>query len=260
MLVEQPQNHPLYLFKDHMMPGLRLGHPTYHLPEPLRFVGRVEQPAQGTDDSTFLGTCFALRSPLTYVTAAHCVRGVDPTGLQVVLPSQGPPYRIDEVRVHPKADVAVLLVGPGQVGLGGWNFQSAGAYGIGEDVAAYGHADYPLTQEGERLPGRLFKGHIQRVFNYESFNGYSYIASELNFACPEGLSGAPVFRHGLPVALGLVTGNIDSHVIVDRYEEHQRDGVIERGATERIVSFGVALMLDGIDTWLNENIPGTAKT
>jgi hypothetical protein len=102
---------------------------------------------------------------------------------------------------------------------------------------------------------RLFRGHYQRFLTYESPLGYTYAAGELSIAAPGGLSGGPVFREGAMVMLtGIVTENLDSYSVLDSVEK-MTGGETVRIEHHRIISYGMAVMLDQAADWLDEHIP-----
>jgi hypothetical protein len=49
-----------------------------------------------------------------------------------------------------------------------------------------------------------------------------------------------------------VTTNHDSYLVIDSYEEEERDGRVSRGEIRRVVSYGIAAMLTNtaIANWL----------
>ncbi len=115
-----------------------------------------------------------------------------------------------------------------------------------------GHG-YPV--EGAQNPvARTFKGHFQRYFEYKPpIGGASYFAGEMSIPAPPGFSGGPLAYADMPRGLvAVVTTNVDSEVIIDRYEEVEHDGVIHREQISRIISYGIAAMTSRIRDWLDE--------
>jgi len=102
------------------------------------------------------------------------------------------------------------------------------------DVGASGYP-YALDPDRNSLASRSFKGYVvSRTRTPFSANPWGY---ELSFACPRGLSGAPLTTLGdFPLVAGLVVGNRstemnifsdrevisdDKEIIVERYEALQ---------------------------------------
>jgi hypothetical protein len=86
--------------------------------------------------------------------------------------------------------------------------------------------------------------------------GYRYTALELDFACPAGLSGGPVFRPGAPqMVIGLATENFESTTYLDAVEETTHRGETRRTQYQRVLSYGVAVALESVEDWLDEHLP-----
>ncbi|MCA1702320.1 MAG: serine protease [Actinobacteria bacterium] len=168
--------------------------------DPLRAAGMVLG-ALDAEEPKFLGSCFSLRDSTRVITAAHCIGDLDAEKLYVrpanviVLNKPGEPQthavRVREVVRHPDADVAILRLGIQEWVIEPfWN--AVPAHGLGEDLFAYGYPEN--VRSDDRQPtARLFKGYVQRVYWHTSHAGYRYVALELDFACPAGLSGDPCF-------------------------------------------------------------------
>jgi hypothetical protein len=134
---------------------------------------------------------------------------------------------------------------------------------LGEDAYAYGYPiEGPKTDPRQQVrTPRLFKGHYQRYFQFNSPAGYKYVGGELNIAAPAGLSGGPVFRpEAASMLTGIVTTNAESYSTLDWLEE-VRDDVTHIEAHHRVISYGIVAMLSPIEEWLDEHVPhrkGTA--
>jgi hypothetical protein len=232
--------------------------------DPLSCVGLLSyaDPMDGGPIS-ILGTCAAFRQPHIALTAAHVVRDVPkPTRIRIDYPRKAFMRGVREVLFHPDADVAILVSPPDTdddfVGYPEGAFTNfVGNWSLGEDVYAYGFpVEGPGTDPQRQTPTpRLFKGHYQRFFNFESPGGYNYVAGELNIAAPAGVSGGPVFRPGAPSLLtGVVTTNSESYSTLDWREETSGE-VTRIEAHHRVISYGIVVMLSVIEDWLNEYIP-----
>lgn len=231
--------------------------------DPLRATGMLYADT-GEADPAFLGSCFSLRDTTTVLTAAHCVAGhahadlyVKP-GWAIIVGEVGEPppigFSVAEVIPHPVADVALVRLEDARWGFEPfWN--ALPIHGLGEDLYAYGYPEN--VRSDERAPtARLFKGYVQRVFQQDSHMGYRYAALELDFACPAGLSGGPLFRPAAPqIVLGVATENFESTTFLDAVEETTGSGETRRTQYQRVLSYGVAASLASLDDWLNEYLP-----
>jgi S1-C subfamily serine protease len=218
-------------------------------------------------EHVFLGSCFALRDSTTVLTAAHCIGDLDADELYVklpgilVVPGIGQEAEhvdgvlVREVVRHPDADVALLRLRVVEWVVEPF-WRQLPIHGLGEDVMAYGYPEN--VRSGDRSPtARLFKGYVQRVYRHDSHMGFRYTALELDFACPAGLSGGPVFRPGAPqMVLGLATENFESTTYLDAVEETSEDGATTRRTQyQRVLSYGVAVSLESLEDWLDDHLP-----
>jgi hypothetical protein len=226
---------------------------------PLRGVGQLMhwEPKLGIGP-VFIGTCFALRTAGHFITAAHCVGQLRHDQLAVRTPLGGLIKSALYVLVHPNADVAIVgvatmhvegdVVEPFELIVDNW--------GLGEDFFAYGYPADVLGPSSNQPTERLFKGHFQRFLQYTSPFGYSYLAAELNFANPAGLSGGPLFRPAAPsVVLGMATENLRSRTVEEEFEETRDAAGTVETRYSRVIEYGVALMLSGTRDWIDAHIP-----
>jgi hypothetical protein len=175
----------------------------------------------GKDRPAFLGSCFALRDSRAVVTAAHCLGDVPTNNLYVRMPRiivvnrpdepQMNALLVDEVVRHPEADVAILRIPSVMEGVGEPFWKALPTVGLGEDFFAFGYPENVRTDQREPT-ARLFKGYVQRlIYGIESHMGYRYTALEMDFPCPAGLSGGPLFRPDAPqMVIGVATENFES--------------------------------------------------
>ena len=232
--------------------------------DPIACVGLVSysDPESGGPIS-ILGTCAAFRQPHIALTAAHVVKDVPkPTRIRINYPRTGLMRGIREVLLHPEADVAILLSRPN--GDDDFHGYPEGAFtdfvppsGLGEDVLAYGFpVEGPGTEPARPKPTpRLFKGHYQRFFEFDSPGGYSYGAGELSIPAPAGLSGGPAFRPEAPSFLtGIVTTNSESYSTLD-WQEETRGEVTRIESHHKVISYGIVAILSLVHDWLDEHIP-----
>ncbi|MDN5747368.1 MAG: hypothetical protein L0H64_02385 [Pseudonocardia sp.] len=129
----------------------------------------------------------------------------------------------------------------------------------GGDFVCFG---YPAEGGLDNRPtGRTIRGYCQRWFSYLDSAGRRYFALEMSCPAPAGLSGSVVAYAQRPdVAVGVVTANHDSYVLLDRVEEVQRDGSVYRDSTSRVISYGIAASLSNTENWLDEHLSSLSAT
>ena len=158
------------------------------------------------------GTGFTMLRRNLVLTAAHVAKACLPK-IPIVVDTSGNELRypsVKDVVFHPDADVAALIVERDD----GDCLRPAKRekdYYLGDEVLSYG---FPMLGTEKPIPGRLMKGHIQRIFHHRGFTHgeeYAYEAYELAFPAFPGQSGAPVILDNLRVtsprrhAVGIVT-------------------------------------------------------
>jgi hypothetical protein len=198
----------------------------------------------------FSGTGAMYVRPYVILTAAHCVPDVPGAKFAFWSPVDNSTHEVEKVVRHPRIDLAVLVL-PRSVEPPPTGVYTAISQSLidGGDFLAFG---YP-AEENTTKP-RIFKGHFQRFFGYQSTDGRAYFAAELSIPAPAGLSGGPVSNAHQPQFLNaIVTANHDSSVVIDSFEEHEQDGTVTRGKITRVVSYGIAAMLVGetVQSWIN---------
>jgi hypothetical protein len=198
------------------------------------------------------GSAFSILTPRHFATAAHCVGHVDVESLSIfTLATQ--PQAVDTVYRHPNADLAVveLSTPSGCEAMGVSHF----AVAPGEEFRAVGYPVDVVSPEAE-FNGRIVAGHHQRIIReYISFNGFRYQACEMSVPPPAGLSGGPIFRPSDPSdAVGLVAERLDSSTELRTIEEVREPGHSRTIETQRIVSFGIGVLLEPVVDWLDSVI------
>lgn len=195
------------------------------------------------------GSCAAYTRRGVLVTAAHCIPVSTDSELYVVLPAVEP-VLAHQVVIHPDSDIAVVFATPARP-----EVLQMQVFGLdngdlieGGDFLTFG---YPTDGTGTPT-GRLFKGHFLRHLGYTDSSNRSYFAGELSIPAPGGLSGGPVVRdHSSQLLTAIVTTNVESYVILDSFEEVERDGKTLRVESRRVVQYGIAAMLPGLAAWLD---------
>jgi hypothetical protein len=230
--------------------------------DPLRSIGLLSRISG--DEFVLSGSCFAFRSPRYFITAQHCIDDVT-AEYAIAIPRLSIGAKVGRVIRHPSADIAIcVLEGAGSewVGTEGevpqaiqpfWG--NVKNYGLGEEFMTFGFpAETPFINSAIAAE-RVFVGHFQRFMSYRR-DQYSYLGGELSIPCPAGLSGAPLFRRGAPVMItGIVTENVEVST-----QLHEEESVTHRGQTQlftyrRVITYGVALMLSGVQEWIDEHVP-----
>jgi hypothetical protein len=202
-----------------------------------------------------LGTCFAFRSNRHFLTAAHCVGDLEPDRLAVFVPHAAPVTRVVGVEKHPVADVAILTVADELEGVEPF-WSAVGNYNLGEDFLAFGYPESIFGPEVREPTARLFKGSYQRFFDHESHMGFRYFAGELSIGCPAGLSGGPLFRPGAHVIVtGMATENLESTTVLESVEEISSGEVKSEMRYRKVITYGIAIMLDRLSAWLDQHLP-----
>jgi hypothetical protein len=190
------------------------------------------------------------------VTAAHCVGDLKNDQLAVMTPRGGLIKSAWSVARHPSADIA--LVRTAIIHAEGDEVEPFELIvensGLGEEFFAYGYPADVLGPEADKPTERLFKGHFQRFLAYHSRStAFQYAAGELSFPVPAGLSGGPLFRPAAPsVLLGMATENLRSTTYLDHVESVSKSGSTVEKHYERVIEYGVALMLSGVLDWLGQ--------
>lgn len=198
----------------------------------------------------FSGTGAMYDRPYVILTAAHCVPDVADVRFAFRSPMEGFGRVVEQVIRHPTIDLAALVIAKDtKAHPNGVYNEISHTLVDGGDFIAFG---YP-AEEDTQVP-RLFKGHYQRHFDYQAPDGRTYLAAELSAPAPAGLSGGPVSNAYRPQVLdGIVTANHDSSLVIDSYEEEERNGTKSRGKITRVVSYGIAAMLVSADVqeWIH---------
>lgn len=212
--------------------------------------------------SSFLGTCAAFRHPNIALGAAHCVRDMGSEKIQIHFPGRRELRDVLEVVVHPSADLAILRTASQATDRTGGFFppgaflDCTGDVDLGEEFMAYGYPDGAQDLKKAKAVARFFRGYYQRFFDYVAPGRYRYAAAELSIPAPAGLSGGPVFSpddQGRLIAL--VTTDVQSGTITDSVETEISPGTVRRIEVWKAIYYGVALLLEPLRQWLDENVP-----
>jgi hypothetical protein len=207
--------------------------------------------------SAFLGSCFIFRDVNTLLTAAHCVGDYAPQDIQLAIHVLGNRlFDVLDVQRHPSADLAVLKVqGVDERSVGWPKYLLFDDRAYGAEVEACGFPE-DITIGSSAPTARVFRGHVQRFVDWKSHLGYKYLAAELSFRCPGGLSGGPLYspRH-TGRTYGLITENIRTSNLLDTIDEIQEDGKVYREHHENVIYYGMAVWLPAVETWLDSVVP-----
>lgn len=208
--------------------------------------------------AAYLGTCFPFRWANVFLTARHCVEGIDPTEL-VIDTQYRRQLRVVAIHHHADADVSMLITDreSGGVPYPFFDAKPTGTYHVGEEFAAFGFPEGGTFDEPSNRPTpRVFRGYVQRSATFSSGGSNPYTAFELSVAAPSGLSGGPVFEptEGNGV-FGVVTGNIDTYTTETETSEVDVSGKVHTTSVRRIISYGMALSIPFVSEWLREVSP-----
>lgn len=123
----------------------------------------------------------------------------------------------------------------------------------GDDFIAFGFPEDTINGIAGVPTARVFKGHVQRLFNLE---GGGTLAAEMSVPAPAGLSGSPVVDRSDPNdprPCALVLSNRDSEIYVARYEN---DDMIRA-----VPQYGTALVLEPLSKWIiGQSSQGSTET
>lgn len=233
---------------------------------PTLALGLLWQVEPGSEHR-FLGSCFSLRWGHFFVAPSHCLGTLQPAQVRVssatLLMTQP-----EEITHHGGADICVLRLRQldFEPGVPFWGI--AESYEPGEEFNALGWPEDCLADiaaAGLPIPEgdppwakvRLLSGTYQRFIpHYAGDDGFSFLAGELSIPCPLGLSGGPLFGPQTPqMVTGMVVGNLRTRSAADVSAHVHRDGTIHEEEHSRVIDYGVALMLDHVEGWLNEHVP-----
>lgn len=208
---------------------------------------------RGSDLPIFLGSCFAFRDRKTFLTAAHCIGERDASKLIVQNPLNNANSRVDSVAIHSAADLAVIRLQPDN------NVMPVAPCteimkikGIGGEYYAYGYPEDSIGPNAGAPVARIFRGYGQRVFLHRSHMHYNYLALELNFPCPGGLSGGPLFKPKTFQLIGLITENIETTTSLHEEEVTLEGGTRVINHYRRVINYGLGLLLHDYENWLAE--------
>lgn len=212
------------------------------------------------DGSRFFGSCFTIGKPQYLMTAAHCVAHENPEDLSVdfIRGSERRGQRVTEVHLHPSADLAILYVPSANSadGVGPYmTFDTTANFAV--DIGSFGYVDEGIHDGSQLVVAKAFRGYIHRHFPFTDLaNHYRYRAIELSFACPVGISGAPVFNALKPEVLhGVVTGTHESSVQVHKVSEVSDDGTTFSEVIQKVTQYGTAVYLSDVMEWVVSIIP-----
>ena len=196
------------------------------------------------------------------MTAAHCVRDIRHGDLAVFGAVDAAPLHVNDVVVHPSADVAILRLETG-ARLPDRFAGDTSIYTWGIPVSAFGYPE-DTGATGLKPTARYFRGNIQRLFSHKSHLGYQYEAVELSFGAPAGLSGGPISPDSdYAMVMGVVVENITStthlSTVSEEFTEETIDGVVERTRTvekvHSVINYAIGVRLDPLKEWLDAQVP-----
>lgn len=196
----------------------------------------------------YLGSCFSVFEPGMFVTAAHCLKGVPLEQLWVNhFGGEGPKLftRVMQIEWVEETDLAVFLTEAPEARWAKPFQKIEHAADFGEEVAAFGYPQDLMSPIVATQTPRMLRGIVQRPFAFQSL-GKRYVAYELSFPCPPGLSGAPLFLLDDPsTIIGAITGNFETNTILHSAEERVSASEIVRHEARSVITYGVAANISG---------------
>lgn len=161
-------------------------------------IGLLFRSCDGGDHRQYLGTCFSLGSPEIFITAAHCVRGLERNQILVNHHGAAGPNllsRIRELEILEHTDIAMFSTDAPRAK---WvrPFQKVRfANSFGEEVASLGFPEQSSPAGWDPRPTmRAYRGYIHRPLAHTTPRASeAYSAYEVSFPCPGGLSGRHCF-------------------------------------------------------------------
>jgi len=157
------------------------------------------------------------------------------------------------VAVHPVFDIGLIRTEPRASGYEGYDsyYYTALYHPVGDGVEfiCYGYLNEGNPEE--QPPGRLIKGCFQRDM-IANTSDKQYPAKEMSCAAPTGLSGSILAPSDQPsLAMAVVTGNVESDILVYRIIDQDDAGNVRTESISRIVSYGTAASITyDVDNWL----------
>lgn len=216
----------------------------------------AQDPGADTPSPIQTGSCAAFTSRDIFLTAAHCVD--TDLDLYVGLEGEKRGRVVTRKFINDKVDLAMLECSPSEAGNQGFSDQYF--LGLDDDIrdgADYICYGYPAEWvEGRSLPaGRTIRGNVQRIMVYKGFGERTYLAFELSAPAQPGLGGSGIAYTANPRFLaGVVTANVDSHVLIDRFEDVEKDGNLYREQISRVISYGIAAGVHSAKDWIAEQL------
>ena len=211
---------------------------------------------------TYLGSCFSLFEPTVFLTAAHCLKGISLEHLWVNHYGGPPPNlftRVRRIEWAEESDIAILETDAPEAKWALPFKKLKYAADLGEEVCSFGYPQDLMSQVPAKETLRMFCGTIQRPFLFER-PGRRYSAYELNFPCPPGLSGGPLFLSEDPTTvIGVVTENFETYTVQHEVIEEKHPGETIRHEARSVITYGVAANIFGavnaIETLLGRRLP-----
>jgi hypothetical protein len=208
----------------------------------------------------FSGTCFGFRQPGFMITAQHVLNGASERDvtITILLDRIEEGIGVDKIIRHPSADIAILKI-DSSIGIFDRFDDISPIPEMGANVTAFGYPEDTASSGSTPTP-RYFKGHVQRRYRHKSHLGYEYLAAELSFGAPGGLSGGPVAHEALPArSLGVVAENHESSTFLavrtDALEGESR----YREETRSMINYATCVLLEPIRAWLDTHVPVVAS-
>jgi S1-C subfamily serine protease len=188
------------------------------------------------------GTAFSIGGGL-FLTAGHVLRGASDEIEARVGNNEDrnwKSYEVTDSEILPSLDVAIIQC---RVPIRSALMWHKGELPMLSPVQSTGYP-YGMDPERASIDVRAFAGYVVtgRTHHLLSQGPRAY---ELSFACPRGLSGAPLFTDRALVC-GMVTGNYRTQMAILTDREVTDDGKTVITETYEMLHFGIALQSDSL--------------
>jgi hypothetical protein len=167
------------------------------------------------------GTCSYLGDNI-FITAGHCIKNIDSEETKLILFNQSEGWKGEEIidyEIFEDIDISIFKIGSCVNNIKSHKW-SLGLPLILSEVFACGFP-HGFNPKEQKIINRGFKGSVSGITTSDIFikeHFFTYI--ETSFACPVGISGAPLVEWGGDNTIyGIITGNTRVSITVSERKE-----------------------------------------